>query len=224
MKRVVLGLSVVFCLIFFSQPIYAYHPYGVYQPSYQYCYYNYAYWQPPQLICYPYQLSQPSYVVQPPPVYYYYYQTPPPIVHYHIEVTLPETRYHFQRPNPSVEPPPAPITPPVTKTPGREPESKTPSEKQENEDCLLNGLLWLKAGESVSEKIFTRDDPQKRHEEHLKRFGRYNWQGRRFEELPQPEPRYFGKEALTFTAPETGCYARKQSGQWVKVKLAANFR
>lgn len=228
MKRLVLSLSVVLGLLWlFSQPAYAHHVYAYSVPSqnYQYCYYNnHAYWQPPQLICYPSPSSPPIYLTEPTPFHHYYYQIQPPVVHYHIEVPLLETRYNFQRSDPKGEQPPAPIVPPTTETPKRESENKTPNEKQESKTCLLTGLLWLKAGESVSENVFVPDDPQKRHGEHLKRFGRYNWSGRHFEELPPTELRYFGKEALTFTAPETGCYARKQSGQWTKVNLKINSR
>lgn len=215
MRRIVVGASVLICLLFLSNSAQAYHqPYGFYQQNYQYCYYyDYAYWQAPQLICSPYPATQTTYLIQPPSVYQYYYQVPPPpppVIHYHF---YPADQLRSEKP--------APVLPPVVNSPKSskpEPENRASTEDQQKAACLNAGLRWAVAGEDMKENIFVPDDPKKRHEEHLKRLGRYNWQGKHFEKLPQAEERYFGKEANTFTAPETGCYVRNKLGVWTKIK------
>lgn len=208
MKRVVFSAGIVLGLLLFSQTVYAFHPYDAYSQNYRYChYYNYAYWQPPQLICYPYPASPPNYLIQPAPVYHYYQQVQPPVVHYHIEISPPEIIYHLHQQQPSKPRPPEPVLPPAQ------------DKETERLNCLNAGLIWLEAGQKISGNFFLPDNPEKRHEEHLQRLGRYNWNEKRFEELPKTVERYFGKETFTFTAPETGCYVRNQSGVMGKINI-----
>ena len=209
MRRIVVGAGALLCILFFSNSARAHDAHDLYQQNYQHCYYsNYAYWQPPQLICYPYRVSPLIYQVHQSPPIRYHYRVEPPVVHYHIEIPPPEIKYHFhERPNQPKTHLPEPVLPPA------------PDQEREKTACLNSGLSWLEAEESVSENVFVPDDPRKRHEEHLKRLGRYNYEKRRFEEWPQTDKRYFGKETETFTARESGCYVRNQSGEWGKINL-----
>ena len=178
----------------------AYHSYAVYPQSYQHCYYDYSYPNLPQIICYPNPATPPTYIFQPPPV-----------IHYHIEMPPPHIQYHFHRnPDQPKTIPAEPILPPPPAV------LEKPTDKQ---TCLSAGLAWLETGETISENVFLSDDPKKRHNEHLKRLGRYDWDKKKFVELPQTEQRYFGKETAAFTVKESGCYARSQSGQWQKINL-----
>lgn len=206
MRRAIVVVGVFICQLFLFSSAEAYHTYSFVPQDRPYCDYYYDTWLPP--ICRQYPTSQPVYIFQPPPIYLDYPRVPPAIVYYHIEILPPEVKYRFhERADRSRSPLPEPALPP------------RPDKEKEKKICLNSELLWLEAGESVSENVFVSDDPEKRHAEHLKRLGRYNWTGKYFEQLPKGVERYFGKEIATFTAPETGCYVRNQSGQWKKINI-----
>ena len=208
MLKTAIAFVAGFVFLFGYSEAQAYHSYAVYPQNYQHYYYYYSYPNLPQIIFYPRPVTPPTYIFQPPPVYII---QPPPVIHYHIEVPPPHIQYHFHgNPDQPKTIPAEPILPPPPAV------LEKPTDKQ---TCLSAGLAWLETGETISEDVFLPDDPKTRHNEHLKRFGRYDWDKKKFVELPETEQRYFGKETVTFSAKESGCYARGQSGQWQKINL-----